>query len=65
MATNHTYHVVINKRRISSIKNVRLMREPNCDSVHFLPRVKYKQEIMRIQDDKFEKRKKWNQQKNG
>lgn len=37
------------------------MRGPNCDSDHFLAGVKYKQEIMRIEDDKYQKRKKWNQ----
>jgi hypothetical protein len=39
------------------------MQGPNCDSDHFLARVKYKQEIMRIQDDKYEKRNKRNQEK--
>jgi hypothetical protein len=39
------------------------MQGPNCDSDHFLARVKTKQEIMRIQDDRHEKRKKWNQEK--
>jgi len=63
MATNQTYHVLTNKRRLSSIKDVWSMQGPNCDSDHFLARVKYKQEIMRIQDDKYEKRKKWNQEK--
>jgi hypothetical protein len=58
MATNQTHHVLINKRRLSSIKDVWSMQGPNCDSDQFLARVKYKQEIMRIQDDKYEKRKK-------
>jgi hypothetical protein len=62
MAKNQTYHVLINKR-LSSIKDVWSMQGPNCDSDHSLARVKYKQEIMRIQDDKYEKRKKWNQEK--
>jgi len=62
MATNQTHHVLINKR-LSSIKDVWSMQGPNCDSDHFLARMKYKQEIMRIHNDKYEKRKKWNQEK--
>jgi len=62
MATNQTHHVLINTR-LSSIKNVWSIRGPNRDSVHYLAREKYKQEIMRIQDDKYKKRNKWNQEK--
>jgi hypothetical protein len=39
------------------------MQGPNCDSHHFLIRVKYKQKIMNTQDNKYEKRKKQNQEK--
>ena len=39
------------------------MQGPNCASDHFLVRVKYKQKGMKIQGDKYEKRRKRNQEK--
>jgi hypothetical protein len=57
MGTNQIDHVLINKKRLSTIKDVRSMQGPNYASDHFLVRVKYKQKIMRIQGDKYEKRK--------
>lgn len=62
METNQLDYVLINKRGFSSIKDVRSMQVPNCDSDRFLLRVKYRQKIMKIQDDKYEKRKKWNEE---
>jgi hypothetical protein len=39
------------------------VREQNKDSDHFLLRIKYKEKIKEIQDYKYEKRKKWYQEK--
>jgi hypothetical protein len=58
MGTNQMDHVLINKKRLSAIEDVRSVQGPNCTSDHFLVRVKYKQKIMKIQGDKYEKRKK-------
>jgi hypothetical protein len=54
---NKSDHVLINKRRLSSVKDVISMQGPNCASDYFLVRVKFKQKIMEIQDDKYIKKK--------
>ena len=56
IGTNQIDHVFISKKRLSAIKDVRSMQGPNCASDLFLVRVKYKQKIIKIQGDRYEKK---------
>ena len=42
---NQIDHILICKRRASTIQDVRMLRGPNCDSDHFLVRANIKQKI--------------------
>jgi hypothetical protein len=43
--SNQIDHVLINKRRASSVMDVKTYRSPNCDSDHYLKRVEIRQQI--------------------
>jgi endonuclease/exonuclease/phosphatase family metal-dependent hydrolase len=47
---NHIDYVLINKRRASTITDVRTLRGPNCDSDHRLVRTKIRQRIGKVKE---------------
>jgi len=49
---NQIDHVLISKRRASTITDVRTLRGPNCDSDHYLVRTKIRQENGMLQNYK-------------
>jgi endonuclease/exonuclease/phosphatase family metal-dependent hydrolase len=48
--SNQIDHVLINKRRASTITDVRTLRGPNCNSNHYPVRTKIRQTISRVKE---------------
>lgn len=61
--TNQIDHVLVNARRRSSVLDIRSYRGANCDSDHYLVRIKVRQKISSSENAKGSKRQKWNTQK--
>jgi len=57
---NQTDHVIINKRRASSITDVKLCRGPDCDSDHFLVKMTLRERLSNALKYQGRKRKRWN-----
>jgi hypothetical protein len=55
---NKIDHVLINKRRVSTITNVRTLRGPNCDSDHYLVRTKIRQRISKVEEGTYRRSRK-------
>jgi hypothetical protein len=53
---NQIDHVMIYKRHSSDTVNVRICRGADCDSSHFLVRIRYKQKLSRKKGKQGEKR---------
>jgi endonuclease/exonuclease/phosphatase family metal-dependent hydrolase len=47
---NQIDHVLVNKRRASTITDVCTLRGPNCDSGHYLVRTKIRQRISKAEE---------------
>jgi hypothetical protein len=56
---NQIDHILINKRRASTITDVRTLRGPNCDSDHYLVRTKIRQRISKGEKDTYRRSRKW------
>ena len=56
---NQTDHVLVNRRRMHTVTDVRSMKRPNCDSDRFLVRIMSINKIMNMQE-RYNKRTKWN-----
>src|SRR5215469_12338064 len=57
---NQIDHVLINKRRASTITDVCTLRGPNCDSDHYLVRTKIRQRISKVEEGTHRRSRKWN-----
>jgi hypothetical protein len=57
--TNQKDHVLVSRRHGSSILDVKTERGPKCDSEHYLVKVKIKDRLARIDNNKSYKRRKW------
>jgi endonuclease/exonuclease/phosphatase family metal-dependent hydrolase len=53
---NQIDHVLINKRRSSTITDVRTLRGPNCNSDHYLVRTKIRQRISKVEEDTYRRK---------
>lgn len=60
---NQIDHVLVNRRRKSSILDVRTCRSANCDSDHYLVRIRVNQKISKSVAVKGERRTKWDVKK--
>jgi len=60
---NQIDHVVINKRHVSSITDVKSLRGPNCESDHFLVKVTLRERLVNVLKNQGKKRKRWNTNK--
>jgi hypothetical protein len=60
VGTNQTDHVLVNNRRKLAIQNIRVFRGANCDSDHYLVKVKVRQKLVKVYGNKAVKVNKWN-----
>jgi endonuclease/exonuclease/phosphatase family metal-dependent hydrolase len=56
---NQIDHILINKRRASTIIDVCTLRGPNCDSDHYLVRRKIRQRIRKVEEGTYRRSRKW------
>ena len=63
MEVNQTDHVLVSLWHTCSVKDVRSCRGPNCDTDHYLVRVKIRERITKLQKVSRMDRKKWDVEK--